>query len=98
MKIKRQAKKYTLEFKKSSAKLAVESEQPISHTARALGVSSPALYTWVNKYEPHSKNSIASSIDANQSELKGLKKELTRVKQQRDRLKKAAAYFASETQ
>ncbi len=30
---------YTLEFKKSSAKLAVESEQPIAHTANNLGLN-----------------------------------------------------------
>ena len=49
---KRKIKNYTLEFKQASAKLAAESEQPVSHTAKGLGISSPTLHGWVNKYHP----------------------------------------------
>jgi len=36
-------KKYAEDFKRSSAKLAAESEQPISHTARDLGINENTL-------------------------------------------------------
>lgn len=94
---KQKAKSYPEEFKQSSAQLSYESEKPISHTAIDLGLSSSTLHTWVNKYYPgHKKSTIAPSSDDIQFELKSLKKELARVKQERDILKKASAYFAKE--
>lgn len=92
---KRTNKKYTLEFKQSSAKLAVTADQPIHQTAVNLGVSPATLYGWVKTYHPDSKhsNTDASNIE---SELKQLKKDFARVKQERDILKKAVAYFASD--
>ena len=41
---------YSTEFKESSVKLAIESSQPIAHTARELGINPNTLYTWINKY------------------------------------------------
>ena len=87
---------YTLEFKKESAKLAISSEQSINKTAKELGVSSSALHGWVKKYSPRNINTEQTSNFELQSEVKNLKKELSRVKQERDILKKAAAYFAGE--
>ncbi|RNC76529.1 transposase [Piscirickettsia salmonis] len=52
---KRHVTKYTEEFKKSSAKLAVDSNQAISHTAQELGIHSSTLHGWVNKYHPNSR-------------------------------------------
>lgn len=90
-------KSYTDEFKQSSAQLAFESDKAVSHTAKELGLSTSTLHTWVNKYYPGKNNSLSSSSTNNiQLELKKLKKELLRVKQERDILKKASAYFARE--
>ena len=88
---------YTVEFKKSSAKLAVESEQPVSQTARELGVNINTLRSWIAKYYPKGHLLEKESLSLHE-ELKRLKKENARLKQERDILKKAAAYFASETQ
>ena len=94
---KRKVTSYTLEFKQSSAKLAAESEQPISTTARELGVHETTLHGWVKRYAcGHKKSNLAAT--ATTEELKRVKKELARVKLERDILKKAAAYFASEMQ
>ena len=41
---------YSLEFKQSSAKLAVESEQSIAQTAEELGINTNTFYAWVAKY------------------------------------------------
>ncbi len=41
---------YTSEFKESSVKLAVESDQPIAQTARDLGVNPNTIHIWINKY------------------------------------------------
>ena len=96
---KRKVTSYSLEFKQSSAQLARDSKQPISATARDLGVHEATLHGWVKRYYPKQKVSGSTIVPAEiQEELKSLKKELIRVKQERDILKKAAAYFASEAQ
>ena len=41
---------YTSEFRESSIKLALESDQPIAQTARDLGVNPNTIHTWINKY------------------------------------------------
>jgi transposase-like protein len=96
---KRKVKNYTLEFKQSSAKLASTSDQPISQTARDLGVHITTLHGWVRKYHPRaiSPTELPTATDLT-TEVKQLRKEVARLKQERDILKKAAAYFASETQ
>ena len=49
---KRIVNNYSEEFKHSSAKLAPESDQPISQTAKRLGLNPTTLYGWVDKYHP----------------------------------------------
>lgn len=90
---KRKVKTYTEDFRQSAAKQAVESELPLSVTADNLGVHKTTLYGWVQLYYPKGK-SAEQDIYA---ELKQLKKEIKRVKMERDILKKATAYFAKET-
>lgn len=86
---------YTLEFKQSSAKLAAESDQPIAQTAKELGIKETTLYGWVAKYSPKTKEKTTVKSEAEQ-ELQRLRKENARLKQERDILKKAMAYFAAE--
>jgi len=87
---------YTAEFKESAVKLALDSEQPIAQTARDLGVNSNTMHTWINKYSKP-KTAVATRTDEHiYDENKRLKKELARMTQERDLLKKATAYFAKE--
>lgn len=90
---------YTREFKQSSAKLAVTAEQPVTHTAVELGVNVNTLHGWVKKYYPDKVKSSHSDISPSENsaeELKRLRKENARLRQERDILKKATAYFAGE--
>ncbi len=91
----RKYKRYPAEFKESSAKLALESAQPMSQTARELGVDPKSLYNWVKSYSDANENSQLTK-EPEAEEIKRLKKELSQVKLERDILKKAAAYFAKE--
>lgn len=91
----RKYKQYPAEFRESSAKLALESDQPISQTARELGITASKLYCWIKVYS--GSEGIPSSIkESTAEEVKRLKKELSRVTLERDILKKAAAYFATD--
>ena len=90
-------KPYSSEFKESAVKLALESDQPIVQTARDLGIKANTLYGWVSKYSKPQEKSQRSDEHI-YDEVKRLKKELARVTQERDLLKKAAAYFAKNFQ
>jgi len=94
----RQAKeKYTAEFKESAVKRATESSN-VAETARELGIKANTLYNWVYQYSRPAEPDKAVRTDEHlYDELKRLKKEVTRLTEERDLLKKAAAYFARET-
>ena len=86
--------KYSAEFRESSVKLALESEQPVSQTASDLGIEKKTLYNWVNSYRQNHMSNKSDTV----SELLRVKRELALVKKERDLLKKAAAYFAKTSQ
>jgi len=90
------AKPYPAEFIQSAVKLAIESKQPIAQTARELGIKANTLYGWINRYSK-SKEPLIRTDEHIYDEVKRLKKELSRVIEERDLLKKAAAYFAKES-
>lgn len=94
---KQKMKPYSAEFKERAVKLAIESDRPIAHTARDLGINENTLHTWVSKF--HSGGSQPQRVNAEPvyDELKRLKKENARLKEERDILKKAAAYFAGHS-
>ena len=95
---KEKSKTYTAEFKQSAVKLANESDVPVAETARNLGVNENTLYGWINKYsQPVEAKKKTERTEAHlYDELQQLKRENTRLRQERDFLKKAAAYFAKE--
>lgn len=84
------------EFKESAVKLAIDSKRPVAQIAKELGITKTTLYTWVDKYS-RPKEPMMRTDEHLYDELKRLKKELTIITQERDLLKKAAAYFAKES-
>jgi len=92
----RKIRKYKEEFKQECVTLALKSES-ISQTAKDLGIPEGTLYSWVK----HTTGSITtnstekSTIDLHE-ELKKLRKENARLREDREILKKSAAYFAKE--
>jgi transposase len=88
---------YTAEFRESSVKLATESDKLVAQTAREIGVNENTLHTWISKYSRPVDSIKAVRTDEHlYEELKRLKKEVIRLTEKRDLLKKAAAYFAKE--
>jgi transposase len=90
-------KTYAPEFRESAVKLATESDKPVAQTARDLGINENTLHTWIGKYSrPLEANKAVRTDEHLYEELKRLKKENARLIEERDLLKKAAAYFARE--
>ena len=91
---------YSQEFKESTIKFCIDnSDRSITSIARDLGLNKGTLALWVNEYK--AKNNLIPVNDLKneilQQENKRLKKELVILKQEKEILKKAAAYFAKET-
>ena len=86
------------EFKEESVRLALTSPQSIAKTARDLGIKESTLYSWISSAKD--KTPIISDDKGNQTnlvaELNRLRKENTRLKEEREILKKAAVFFAKE--
>ena len=55
---------YPAEFRESSVKLAIESDQPIAQTARELGINANTLHGWISKYsKPSPSPTVVSRTD-----------------------------------
>jgi len=93
---RRTQKRYTPEFKAEAVRLVAESENTMKEVAQELGVSQSALTRWCQKAGVTEKPVAHDVAEARDKEIRLLKKELTRVRQERDFLKKAAAFFARE--
>lgn len=87
-------KRYPDEFKIEAVRQVVEEGHSVASVAERLGVTTHSLYQWKKKFGSDSASHKARS-DA-EAEIRRLKKELKRVTDERDILKKAAAYFANE--
>jgi transposase len=85
-------KRYTDEFKIEAVRQVTEHGRPVVEVAQRLGITSHSLYAWKKAF---SKPAIVQRAELDQSaEVRRLKAELRRVTEERDILKKAAAYFA----
>jgi len=94
---KRVKTKYNTEFKEQAVKMVISSDKSTSQIARDLGIKTTTLYSWVNKMKSADVLETGQSNEQMFDELVRLKKELAEVKEQRDILKKATAYFAKES-
>jgi transposase len=84
---------YTEEFKKEAVDLYRSSNSGVEATAKKIGVSEQTLRNWIHKYE-----NLHEPLDINERErLRKAEKEINRLREENEILKKAAAFFASET-
>jgi transposase len=96
----RSKRSYTAEFKSQALRRVRESGLPVTQVARELGVNVHVLRDWKRKAEQagSSRPEAEASEDQTESEeMRRLRRELEIVRQERDFLKKAAAYFAKES-
>lgn len=86
---------FTQEFKDGVVKQVVEGGHPPKEVASRLGVSTKSIYNWVRQRSaPSNQNRRIETVEELREDVKKLKAELKRTQEERDILKKAAAYFA----
>jgi transposase len=76
------------DFKRDAVAQITDRGYPVAEVSRRLGVSQHSLYAWKRKFSQPSGDADA--------EIRQLKRELARVTEERDILKKATAYFAKD--
>lgn len=91
-------KQISAEFKREAVRLLESSKKQPSDLARELGGRRNQLYKWKDQLSRRGKQAFPGSGRRLESsdEVTRLREELERVKQERDILKKAAAYFAKD--
>lgn len=90
-------KRFTEEQKRHAVRLVQESKFSVAAAAKAAGCSVPSLHGWIARYgvRPEPCGSGASYEEL-KDELKRVKEQLRRAEMEREILKKATAYFASQ--
>lgn len=91
--------RYPKEFKLEAIRLLNEKEKPIADIARELGVKRTLLYRWRDEFNGKSEEAFEGRPGPKpdkKSELAKLRQENKELKEERDILKKAAAYFARD--
>ena len=84
---------YSDDFKRDAVHQITVRGYPVREVSQRLGVSTHSLYVWIKKF---SAPSSGKAEEDHVAENRRLKRELARVTEERDILKKVTAYFARD--
>jgi len=89
---------FTREFKLEAVRLIRDRGVTAAQAARDLGVHENVLRKWVRDFEADPKQAFPGQgqMKPEQLEIERLRREVTKLKAERDILKKATAYFAKD--
>lgn len=90
---------FSREYKIEAVRLVKEQNLTVAQAARDLGLHENVLRKWVRDYKDDPSHAFPGhgQQKPEQAEIAALKREIVKLKAERDILKKAAAYFASES-
>ncbi len=88
------SQRYSPEFKEEAVRQVTERGYSVRDVAERIGVSTHSLYKWIRASRP--AKAQADELATARLENQKLKAELRRLQEERDILKKAAAYFARD--
>ena len=95
---KQRRRKHSKEFKEEAVKLVTEQGYQVSEAARNLGIHPNVLGRWKQELEVKEGDGATPDGSASmKSELNRIRKENKRLQMEREILKKAAAFFAKES-
>ena len=88
---------YTQEFKSEAVQLYRDSGKSLAQAARDIGIVGSTLSKWAEQYETDNGRGPKGALTTDErEELIRLRRENHQIKQERDFLKKATAFFAKE--
>jgi transposase len=89
-------KKYSDELRERAVRLVFESQRPIAHVARDLGIHKEALRLWVRQAEADAGSRNDRLTTEERERLKALERENRELKKANEILKAASVFFAKE--
>ena len=92
-----QRKRYTKQFKEEAIRLASQEGVSLTQVAHDLGLNASMLQRWRKEAKWEGPQAFRGHGFARDEEVARLKRELGRMKRERDFLRDAAAYFAKES-
>ena len=95
----RTRKTYTPEFKLQAVKMVLEQKLSVAEVARRLGVGENLLHLWKKAVLKSGASAFPGSghLTPQEAEIQRLRAEVKRLEVERDILKKATAFFATQS-
>lgn len=93
---RRKGKGYPRDFRLNAARLVVEGGYTYARAAKRLGVSTESLRRWIKAFR--ASGDLPSEETETSSRVRELQREVSELRIENEILKKAAAYFAKESQ
>ncbi len=90
-------KRYSVEFKREAIRRGSEEGTTGAAVCAELGISTRQFRRWRDELQLLGNDAFPGQGRSRDQELTDLKRELAKVKKERDFLKEAAAYFARES-
>jgi transposase len=94
---RRARRSFTDEFKAGAVRLVLDEGKTVAQVARDLDLTSTALASWVKHARADRTNGKTGLTTEERAELANLRKQVRELRIERDILKKAAAFFAKES-
>ena len=90
-------RRYSEEFKRGAVEQARQPGVSYAQVARELGIGANLLSRWAREFKAKGVQAFGGTGSPRDEEVARLKRELTRVKKERDFLREAATFFARES-
>ncbi len=87
---------YPKEFREGAVALARRGERPIAEIAKELGIAESCLRNWLKQDQLDRRERDDGLTSKEREELRELRKRVKRLEQEKEILRKAAAFFARE--
>jgi transposase len=94
---RRARRQFSEEFKAGAVRLVIEEDKTVGAVARELDLTPSALGNWVDRARAERTKGKSGLMQAEREELARLRKENRILAEERDILKKAAAFFAKHS-
>lgn len=94
----RQRRHFTQEHKDEIVRMVLDGPRPIAHVAREVGIHDTTLGNWVKEYRRRHGGdpSAASAGEPKSPRERELEREVRKLREENEFLKKAAAFFAKD--
>ena len=95
----RKRAKHAAEYKQETLRRIVDGNEPVAAVADDLGLARETLYRWMREYRANPNEAFRGNgkLTSQDEEIRKLRQENVRLKEEREILKKAATFFAKES-